>query len=469
MMNVLVVEDELPTARLIAKLVRQHPDCTVAGMETDGESALEFLRSHPVDLIITDIQMPIMDGLQLLEAVHRDYPQCITVMLTGFSQFDYARTALQLRAFDYLLKPIDSREFARVLNQVRDVLSQCRREEARQRLRQALDGMPVESDGCTYRLLLAQAPAALWQDWEQMLPPEMILLSGGAETERIAAVPADTWSLARVEAACRPVPGLNMILGPDPVPISALKQTVDAMREALNRQTVLFQSRLYRMDGVLPHRETPLRNMQPELAAAAVCAGDRSELTRCLRQMWTVSQRSGALRSHVQAYFAAVLMDPRIAQQTAPEQLHRIQLQLQDILLRAESAEGCTDALCGCLTALRQAPASRRDTARQMAEIAHYLQTNYYMPITVETLARQYGFVPKTLNRLFRQYQGSRPAEYLQELRVRQAQHLLETRPDLMIKDIAASVGFPDQHYFSKVFQKTTGHWPTEYQQSAQK
>ena len=83
----------------------------------------------------------------------------------------------------------------------------------------------------------------------------------------------------------------------------------------------------------------------------------------------------------------------------------------------------------------------------------------------MEALARQYGFVPKYLNKVFRQYTGSRPSEYLLELRIQRAKHILETTPDIMVKDVAASVGYNDHHYFSKVFYRATGFWPTELQQ----
>ena len=59
MMKVLIVEDERPIARAISRLVDQHPACTVAGTAANGQTALAFLRAHPVDLVITDIQMPV--------------------------------------------------------------------------------------------------------------------------------------------------------------------------------------------------------------------------------------------------------------------------------------------------------------------------------------------------------------------------------------------------------------------------
>ena len=72
--------------------------------------------------------------------------------------------------------------------------------------------------------------------------------------------------------------------------------------------------------------------------------------------------------------------------------------------------------------------------------------------------------MPKYLNKVFRQYKGARPAEYLLDLRIRRARHMLETVPEILVKDVAASVGYSDHHYFSKVFHRATGLWPTEVQ-----
>ncbi len=77
---------------------------------SDGCQALEIMSAHPVDLLITDIKMPKMDGLTLLKEVRALYPQTHCILLTAYSEFEYARTAIQLGVENYLLKPLNTAE-----------------------------------------------------------------------------------------------------------------------------------------------------------------------------------------------------------------------------------------------------------------------------------------------------------------------------------------------------------------------
>lgn len=78
----------------------------VVGVYKNGASAWEYLNSHPVDIVVTDINMPFMDGITLLENLHQLKRHTRCIFLTGFEYFEYAHKAIQMQAFDFLLKPI---------------------------------------------------------------------------------------------------------------------------------------------------------------------------------------------------------------------------------------------------------------------------------------------------------------------------------------------------------------------------
>ncbi|RAP77433.1 response regulator [Paenibacillus montanisoli] len=71
-----------------------------------GDEAIEILETHAVDIIISDIRMPEMSGLELIEKIHAISPQTRCIFLTGYSDFAYAQQAIRNKADDYLLKPI---------------------------------------------------------------------------------------------------------------------------------------------------------------------------------------------------------------------------------------------------------------------------------------------------------------------------------------------------------------------------
>ena len=99
MIKVLIVEDEPPIARAVKQLICRYSDAfQVVGTEINGRAALERLGRGEVDVVFTDIRMPVMDGLELLENIQRDYPEVVTVLLSGYQEFEYAQKAVRLPA-----------------------------------------------------------------------------------------------------------------------------------------------------------------------------------------------------------------------------------------------------------------------------------------------------------------------------------------------------------------------------------
>ena len=76
----------------------------------DGEEVLERIEEEKPDIILTDVRMPFMDGLTLMERLRSKMPECGFIVLSGHNEFEYARQAIRQGAFAYLLKPIDRQE-----------------------------------------------------------------------------------------------------------------------------------------------------------------------------------------------------------------------------------------------------------------------------------------------------------------------------------------------------------------------
>src|SRR4029079_7872248 len=111
--QVLIVDDE-PNLRkiLAAQLSRDGYDVLTA---EDGEEGLTFLREHHIDLVITDLKMPKVDGMTLLREALREDPELPIVMITAHGTVDTAVEALKLGAFDYLTKPFDKDEVRQIV------------------------------------------------------------------------------------------------------------------------------------------------------------------------------------------------------------------------------------------------------------------------------------------------------------------------------------------------------------------
>ncbi|WP_308637445.1 response regulator transcription factor [Paenibacillus silvisoli] len=140
-MKLLIVEDEAPILRGLLRKIKQFetPFTEIEGVGS-AEEALETLRQSYADLVMTDINMPEMNGLQLIKAAKSEGLCQRFIILTGYDDFSYARDALRLQVIDYLLKPIDDEQLEELLNRLgQAVLAE-----------QQADEEPEEPDGAEH-------------------------------------------------------------------------------------------------------------------------------------------------------------------------------------------------------------------------------------------------------------------------------------------------------------------------------
>lgn len=115
-LKVVIVEDNAATVRSLLQTIGWEAlDCRVAGTASNGESGLKLILAEAPDIVLTDIRMPRKDGLDMIEAVHKELPDCKVIIITGYDQFQYASRAIKLSVFDYILKPIDNKEIERTI------------------------------------------------------------------------------------------------------------------------------------------------------------------------------------------------------------------------------------------------------------------------------------------------------------------------------------------------------------------
>ncbi|WP_167859545.1 response regulator [Paenibacillus cymbidii] len=125
-----------------------------------GYEALQLLRSHAIDIVITDIRMPGMNGLQLIEQIRERWPHCKCILLSGHAEFHYAAEAIRQRTEDYLLKPVDDAELIAAIRRAQEKL---RREwedvSSSRRTTQTLrEHLPLLRDHLLCRLLRDKRP-----------------------------------------------------------------------------------------------------------------------------------------------------------------------------------------------------------------------------------------------------------------------------------------------------------------------
>jgi two-component system, response regulator YesN len=115
--KILVVEDEILIRKNIIKKIESMSglSISVAGEAMDGKTAYELIQTTYPDIVITDIRMPVMDGLELIRKAEQFYPDIDYIILSSFSDFEYAQQAISLRVSEYLLKPVKVTELRKAI------------------------------------------------------------------------------------------------------------------------------------------------------------------------------------------------------------------------------------------------------------------------------------------------------------------------------------------------------------------
>ena len=118
--RVIIAEDEHRIRDNLAKKIPLvHPGFEVVGKAVNGENALDLINALSPDLLITDIKMPVMSGLELIEELYFTVPELPVIILSGYDDFNYAKKALQFGVKDYILKPVSKKELASTLSVLR--------------------------------------------------------------------------------------------------------------------------------------------------------------------------------------------------------------------------------------------------------------------------------------------------------------------------------------------------------------
>lgn len=131
-MRIVIVEDEVKIREGIARLIETQTNHVVQGEAVNGEEGLEMVLRFKPDLVITDIRMPGMDGLEMVKQLYEHKIPLHAVILSGYSEFEYARKAIMYGVDEYLLKPLDVDDIKKMLEKIEEKI----------RLEQMTNGTP---------------------------------------------------------------------------------------------------------------------------------------------------------------------------------------------------------------------------------------------------------------------------------------------------------------------------------------
>lgn len=481
MYKVLLAEDEPPIMRTLKTAVeRANPDFKVEKCCINGKQAAEALKNERFDVVITDIKMPVMSGIELAKWIYENSPKTLVVLLSGYREFDYARSALEYKVFDYILKPASKEKVAELLQRISAELEKGRAE-------------PPMPDGdnisavilvCAGAYLLYGTDSMLageqfWSDdiiegfMSSVLKPDEAYVSfySNFRSERFFAV--DCGSLERQE---RIVADLYEYLRGRGLPITVMYKTgvkfrdagkcFSELREHMIKKLVLGRSGIICCNASDDAYSEIVHTYSKEDIDAVVRMiknGDIDSVRNKLKEIFDSMQRDNCTQEEVNGLLNLILDTYTL---NYPDKIKRKNSSVKREFIATAASfttyEALADDAASILMTLRaDIKADRYEALAD--EVEQFIKSNYSKNITSETLSRKFGFVPSYISRLFKKHKGVSPSEYLTEYRIEQAKKILEGNSEIMIKEVADMVGFKEAYYFSKTFKRETGMWPTEF------
>lgn len=122
--TILIVDDERTIRERIVSKINKHQKFIVAGEAENGVDALDFLEKRAVDVVLTDIKMPFIDGIALTKQIRSEYPKIKIAFISGYNEFEYAKAAIKLNVISYLSKPVTDEEINQCLKKMEKALDE---------------------------------------------------------------------------------------------------------------------------------------------------------------------------------------------------------------------------------------------------------------------------------------------------------------------------------------------------------
>lgn len=491
MLKVLVVDDDSPIRQWLEYCIGQLDGFVLAGSAATGAQGLALYQQKLPDIVVTDIEMPGMSGLEMVAQIQAIRPAHI-IILTSHDNFSYARTALQNGTAEYILKTEIT------LESMRDVLCKAartirRHEDSADGLEQGAEllvrqlagghnGVPLTVQELRRKgIALEDGPLAagnLWSGSRQGLQEARRRLENCRALKNVRFVSleyenllfvgnlAHTGALEELAAFYgREAAGTDCVLGLSDAKCG-LEELPDALREALARSRLHFyapEQWVFCCEAVgrksIRHAETSRMNFSKEMFARNYrgAIAIKEDVMRRIREerptdLDGVKKLCGSFCT-ILLHFATEQpeeLDKRVEQSEQAVQTAGTMLELE------RAVDAVFSAFC------RNVP-EEEGYSPAIREAIAYLKKHFREKITLGMVAQEVSFNPEYFSRLFAKETGMNFSAFLNSLRMGQAVELLE-RTDKKVYEIAEEVGYSSLSYFSTAFKKSFGQTPAEYQ-----
>lgn len=517
MYTLLIVDNEWQTRKGLRDLVDWHElGIEVSGDAGDGQEALHQLECLKPDILLTDVRMPHMDGIELARQARACLPQISIVFISVYSDTEYLRNALRLEAVDYLYKPIHMEELKRTMRSLIRRLDQSAQERAQQeQMRRLLEtsrpllidrflhswfsgilddeqairakfdllGLHFPSSGIVglvFQPLFSTLPDDGTVESCQLLLEDVLrrelrnTLLCAEDTGAVGVMAVESQqALERTEQMLQAVANtvraelhMELMIGVSAWHTDWLgaQQAVREARHIVGIQAFTSDKSVFCYESNAQQEESSLRLLDGEMLEHLLLTGGADALIARMEE--ALSSQSGNVQTLRQLLMDIALRADLVLQKHGVNTL--------DSLSFCRHAAGYMPILAvrrTLETKLREATV-RLDSQQKKGispvtdRVINLIRTRYSEPLSIGEIAEEVHYSPAHLGTLFKKETGTTMSSYLLQTRLDAAMTLLRTTLE-PASSIAKQVGYPDTQYFSRVFKQFAGCTPLEYRRKA--
>ncbi|WP_027296609.1 response regulator transcription factor [Robinsoniella sp. KNHs210] len=505
-MKIVIVEDEIRIREGLSKLiVKIDPGHIICGEAENGKEGLELILREKPDLIISDIRMPDMDGLEMLGIIKDRKIEYEAIFLTAYSEFSYAKTAISLGVSEYLLKPISVSELKGALDKVSSKLEGKQKERLNQTktlgsLENIFTGLMIHNQEINLELeqflkeqygiaahdkfilvpvyignsyascheQLKNELCYIWREQKEVKLKEIEL----PEYQMFAFVVYefdDNIDLKRWFQNCMLLNykksnsvSIGWITG---MGVYSLKQSLDTIRGYMHWNIVLGDNVIISYPQI--------ESIKTEEITFPMDLMENVKSALCMRDMEKTRQYAGNFEEY---YHSGKVLEPKIIKEHYMRFLWgilNVAVELDFIPFQNLNQQDLTEKI-GRAVMKKELEQVVGDVLRMIddkkvvagssviCKVKGLVHEYYSNGITLEEIARRLNLTPEYLGTLFRREEGINFNNYIKEYRIQKSKELL-LGTKLKTYEVALKVGYTDSKYFSRVFKKLTGYLPAEY------
>lgn len=456
MIKLMLVDDEVLTCEWLSyNIEKASPNYQIMGSYRNGQLAWEAIQKEQPDILITDIKMPVMDGMELVRLVKSAYPHIICLVLTSYADFEYARSLLRYEAVEYLLK------------------TEIRREGLTETLDELLDRYQARVTRNESNFLVMELPsekeeevrAAAWIGLEETQPYIVLACSSPEILQRCCTeigcassrflqkqsifLQAVTWKPSGIQSLEK----VGLLQPEISVGVSSIVFGTDQLYEGCRQAEAAYSLGIFKQLPTVVYEENQRVDtaaLEKDYERLAFFFGMNqweeagSQLEMLLQGLEQVGCRNIELARVLCKKTELLFIEKLLFLNKKDKKKEELPADLASI--RTYLSEQLK--LC-----INEAQSSE---SGMVPEAIRYIKMHYARDLSLPEMAEHFGVTSEHFSRTFKKETGENFVKYLTTYRLNQAKRLLETT-NLKITEVAELVGYRNLSYFSKQYKKHIG------------